>query len=81
MVFNTLLIIYVVWLLILSVCILLLWRDNMKRGFSDAAKRVVDAPAKEYVVPGKRFFTSRKKIKATINDDMKAWREENKENS
>ena len=81
MVFNTLLIIYVVWLLILSVCILLLWRENMKRGFSDAAKQVVEAPERTYVVPGKRFFTSRKKIKATINDDMKAWREENKENS
>jgi len=62
----------VVWMGVLTLLYLLLWRDfTVFRTKQTAQSFVEKSGVKEYVVPGKKFFTTRKKMKPNYNDDDK----------
>ena len=79
MLFN---IVFIIWLIALSVIVALLYREYIRLRYSREAKEVVSKPKKSFVIPGSGYFTIKEKRKAICNDDNAAYRNEldNKDN-
>ena len=74
-------IVILIWLISLSICIALFYKDYINQKYSDQAKEMTRKPGKGFVVPGSGFFAVRDKRRAIINDDQKAWTNEVDEQS
>ena len=69
-------IVFLLWLIALSVIIALIYRDVIRLRYTKDAKEIVNKPKKGFVVPGSGFFTIKEKRPALVNDDVKSWHNE-----
>ena len=74
-------IIVFIWLISLTICTALFYREFINSRYSSQAKDFVKKPQKKYVIPGVGSFGIRDKMKARVNDDMKAYEIERDEQS
>ena len=70
---NIIVIIMFVWLISISICLALLYRDYVQFKYTDQAKEMVRKPGKGFLVPGSGFFAVRDKRKAVVNDDRRGY--------
>ena len=73
-------IIIICWLLSISICVFLVYRDMIRVRYTKEAKDIAAKPGKGFVVPGSGFFTIKEKKSAIVNDDGKAWKNEMNQN-
>lgn len=69
-------VVFIIWLVSLSVIIALLYRDMIRLRYTKEAKEIVNRPKMGFVVPGSGFFTIKEKRSAIVNDDVKSWHNE-----
>ena len=74
---NIIIIISFIWLIALTICLALFYRDYILFKFTDQAKEITKGKKKRFVIPGSGVFTLREKRKALVNDDSKAYELEN----
>lgn len=74
-------IVFIIWLIALSICIAFLYKDYINFKYTKQANEIVRKPGKGFLVPGSGFFAVRDKRKAVVNDDKKAWHNEVNEQS
>jgi len=66
-------IVFLIWLISLSIVVALLYRDHINSKYTAAAKEMTRKPGKGFLVPGNGFFAVRDKKRAIYNDDTKAY--------
>ncbi len=74
-------IIIFIWLISLSICMILFYREFINSRYSSQAKDYVKKPQKKYVIPGVGSFGIRDKMKCVVNDDVRAYEIERDEQS
>lgn len=79
-IFNIFIIVIFIWLISLSVCMALFYRDYINFRYTKEAVEITRKPGKGFLVPGKGFFAVKDKRKATVNDDSRAWQLEQEAN-
>ena len=73
MLFNIIIVVIFIWLIALTVCIALFYRDYVLLNATTQGKEIAKGKKKRFVIPGSGVFTLRDKRKATVNDDMRAF--------
>ena len=70
---NIIIIIIFIWLISISFCLALFYKDYINFKYSKQAHEIVRKPRKGFVVPGSGIFTIKEKKPALVNDDKAAW--------